>query len=185
MAEINKKFGFYGTIRNQFDEDSTKRIFDVTVKKLTEMYPNKTQDEIIEFLNAKAGRHFADELLDEPTNVLTMGYIMIKIALLNKLKMAPWWSYYYDVRPIAVIDRVPLYKAAIKHEMRKKNIRDLVSVTVGCGVGNVYETPEIWLESDHTTVKELIIMWGYIQERLTKRNKHGNEGNSAEKTETC
>ena len=177
MGEINKKFGFYGTINNRFDEDSTKRIWDVTVKKLCEMYPNKTEDEIIEFLNAKTGRHFADELLDEPEDVLTMGYIMVKIALLNKLKMAPWWSYHYDVKPVAVIDRVPLYKAAIKHEMRKKSIRELVAVTVGCGAGQVYETPEIWLESDHTTVKDLIIMWGFIQERLTKGTKHGHNRN--------
>ena len=177
MAEINKKFGFYGTIRNLFNADSTNRIWDVMVKKLTEMYPDKTRDEIIEFLNARTGRHFADELLDEPEDVLTMGYLMVKIALLNKLKMAPWWSYHYDVKPVAVIDRVPLYKAAIKHEMRKKSIRDLVATTVGCGAGQVYETPEIWLESEHTTVNELIIMWGFIQEKLTKGIKHGHDRN--------
>lgn len=177
MAEINKKFGFYGTIRNLFNADSTNRIWDVMVKKLTEMYPDKTRDEIIDFLNARTGRHFADELLDEPEDVLTMGYIMVKIALLNKLKMAPWWSYHYDVKPVAVIDRMPLYKAAIKHEMRKKSIRDLVAATVGCGAGQVYETPEIWLESEHTTVNELIIMWGFIQEKLTKGIKHGHDRN--------
>ena len=180
MGEINKKFGFYGTINNRFDKDSTERIWDVTVKKLCEMYSNKTEDEIIEFLNARTGRHFADELLDEPEDVLTMGYIMVKIALLNKLKMAPWWSYHYDVKPVAVIDRVPLFKAAIKHEMRKKSIRDLVATTVGCGAGQVYETPEIWLESEHTTVKELIIMWGFIQEKITKRSNDGNKRKSAE-----
>ena len=52
MSEINKQFGFYGTINNRFDEDSTKRIWDVTVKKLVEMYRNKTEDEIIDFLNS-------------------------------------------------------------------------------------------------------------------------------------
>lgn len=176
MVEINKKFGFYGTIKNQFDTDSTKRIWDVAVKKLTEMYPNKTQDEIIEFLNARTGRHFADELLNEPQDI-TMGVVMIKIAMLNKLKMAPWWSYHYDVKPVAVVDRLILFKAAIKYEMRKKSIRDLIANTVGCGAGQVYETPEIWLESEYTTVKELIIMWNFIQEKLTKGKKHGHNRN--------
>ena len=180
MGETNKKFGFYGTINNRFDKDSTERIWDVTVKKLREMYPNKTEDEIIEFLNDKAGRHFADELLDEPEDVLTMGYIMVKIAMLNKLKMAPWWSYHHDIKPVAVIDRMPLFKAAIKNEMRKKKIRELVASCVGCGAGQVWETPEIWLESEHTTVNELIIMWGYIQEKLNKGAKDGNKRKSAQ-----
>lgn len=179
MGEINKKFGFYGTINDQFDKDSTERIWGVTVKKLCEMYPDKTEDEIIEFLNDKTGRHFADELLDEPEDVLTMGYIMVKIAMLNKLKMAPWWSYHYGVKPMAVIDRVPLFKSAIKYEMRKKSIRDLVASVVGCGTDQVWATPEIWLESEHTTVNELIIMWGYIQEKLNKGAKDGNKRKSA------
>lgn len=178
MGEINKKFGFYGTINNRFDKDSTERIWGVTVKKLREMYPNKTEDEIIEFLNDKAGRHFADELLDEPEGVLTMGYIMVKVAMLNKLKMAPWWSYHHDIKPVAVIDRVPLFKAAIKNEMRKKSIRELVASVVGCGTDQVWATPEIWLESEHTTVNELIIMWGYIQEKLNKGAKDGNKRKS-------
>ena len=185
MGEINKKFGFYGTIKSCFDKDSTERIWDVTVKKLREMYPNKTEDEIIEFLNARTGRHFADELLDEPEDVRTMGYIMVKVAMLNKLKMAPWWSYHYDIKPVAVIDRVPLFKAAIKYEMRKKSIRDLVASVVGCGTDQVWNTPEIWLESEHTTVKELIIMWNYIQEKLTKRTKHGHSGNIRKETGSC
>ena len=179
MGEINKKFGFYGTIKSCFDKDSTERIWDVTVKKLREMYPNKTEDEIIEFLNARTGRHFADELLDEPEDVRTMGYIMVKVAMLNKLKMAPWWSYHYDIKPVAVIDRVPLFKAAIKYEMRKKSIRDLVASVVACETDQVWTTPEIWLESEHTTVKELIIMWGYIQEKLNKRTNNGNKRKSA------
>ena len=180
MGEINKKFGFYGTINNRFDKDSTERIWDVTVKKLCEMYPNKTEDEIIEFLNGRAGRHFADELLDEPEGVLTMGYIMVKVAMLNKLKMAPWWSYHHDIKPVAVVDRVPLFKAAIKYEMRKKSIRELVESVVGCGTDQVWATPEIWLESEHTTVNELIIMWGYIQEKLNKGAKDGNKRKSAQ-----
>ena len=182
--EINKQFGFYGTVKNQFDTDSTKRIWDVTVKKLTEMYPNKTQDDIIEFLNARTGRHFADELLSGPDQG-NLGYVLVKIAMLNKLKMAPWWSYHYDVKPVAVVDRVPLYKAAIKYAMRKKFIRDLVADTVGCGVGTVWETPEMWLESENTTVQELVIMWGYIQEKLTKGIKHGHDRNIRKETGSC
>ena len=64
--------------------------------------------------------------------------------------------------------------------MRKKSIRDLIANTVGCGAGQVYETPEIWLESEYTTVKELIIMWNFIQEKLAKGKKHGHNRNIEE-----
>ena len=86
MVEINKKFGFYGTINNSFNAIDTQKIWDVVTQKLEEIYPNKTEDEIFEFLNAKTGRHFADELLDAPEEI-PINVLMMKIAMLNKLKM--------------------------------------------------------------------------------------------------
>lgn len=185
MIEINKEFGFYGTIKNSFDEESTNNIWDVMVKRLVGLYPEKTEDEIIEFLNSKAGRHLADQMLDGP-EPKTLGVVMIKIAMLHKLKLAEFWSLHTgDALTQPFIDKRLLYKAAIHYEMRKPKVQDLIRKIIGCENNTVYATPGIWLNSEHTSVRELETMWGYIQERLTKRNKHGNEGNTAEKTETC
>lgn len=185
MTEINKKFGFYGTIRCSFDEKETNTIWDTTINRLNGLYTNKTENEIIEMLNSKAGRYLADELLDSPEPKI-LGLVMIKIAMLNRLKLADYWAAFYDYTPIlAPMNEQLLYKTALNAEMKKKDIKELMAHILGCKTDAVWNTPKTWLDSEFTTTRELKIMWGYIQEKLTKRNKHGNEGNSAEKTETC
>lgn len=178
MPEINKQFGFYGTIKNYFDTKATKQIWNLMISKMTEMYPKKTEDEILEFLNARTGRHFAGELLDIP-DPENMGMVMMKIALLNKLKMAKWWAYHNDI-PIAMsmVDKRILLKTAIKSELRKKDIRKLAEDVIGCGIDKVWSTPEMWLDAESTTTEELQIMWGYIQEKITKGTKYGNNSNT-------
>lgn len=174
MVEINKKFGFYGTMKNFFDSKATKHIWDVMISKMTEMYPNKTEDEIVEFLNARTGRHFAEELLDID-GTANMGMIMMQIAMLNKLKMAKWWAYHNDIPVVmSTLNKRVLFKTAIKSAMRKKDIRKLVEDTVGCGIDQVWSTPEMWLNAESTTIEELQIMWGYIQDKLTKGPNYGN-----------
>ena len=42
---------------------------------------------------------------------------------------------------------------------------------IGCNNDDVWQTPEMWLKADDTTAKDLEIMWGYIQEKLSKRGK--------------
>jgi len=169
MGSVNKKFGFYGTVNNEFDDETTERIWNLMMTKLKEMYPNKPEDELVEFLDSRVGRHFADDLLSNPQGI-TMPVLMLKIAMLNKLKMAQWWGYYNGITPaVAVLDKNMLFRSAIKHEMRKKGIRKLIEDVVGCGIDKVWSTPEMWLDADSTTTEELQIMWGYIQERLTKR----------------
>ena len=174
MVEINKKFGFYGTINNSFNAIDTQKIWDVVTQKLEEIYPNKTEDEIFEFLNAKTGRHFADELLDAPEEI-PINVLMMKIAMLNKLKMAKWWAYHNGIRiAFAMLDQRELFKAAIRNEMLKRQIKELVISVVGCGPGKIWPTPETWLESEHTTTEEMHFMWGYIQDKLHKKNDRGN-----------
>jgi ribosomal protein L19E len=69
--------------------------------------------------------------------------------------------------------------------MRKKEIRELVASVVGCGLDKVWQTPEMWLESENTTTQAMHIMWGYIQDKLNKRTKHGNKKQSAGKAAAC
>lgn len=178
MVEINKKFGFYGTVRTQFDVDRTDMIWFVVLKRLCGLYTNKPQEEIIELLNAKAGRHFADELLDMPEPV-SIGVVMMRIAMLNKLKMAKWWAYHHGVLPaVSVLDKRMLLRTAIKSEMRKKEIRKLAASILGCDEDEVWKTPEMWLDAENTETQELELMWCHIQEKLTsKRIKHGHNRN--------
>ena len=124
-----------------------------------------------------------EQFLNVPLPMLMM---LLGIAMLNKLKMAPWWGYYNGITPaVAVLDKSVLFRAAIKHEMRKKEIRELVASVVGCGLDKVWQTPEMWLESEHTTTQEMHLMWGYIQDVLNKRTKHGHSGNIRKETGSC
>ena len=82
MGSVNKQFGFYGTVNNEFDDETTERIWNLMMTKLKEMYPNKSEDELVEFLDSRTGRHFADDLLSDPQGI-TMGVLMLKIAMLT------------------------------------------------------------------------------------------------------
>ena len=165
MTEINKQFGFYGTIKNQFNQEDTKKVWDLMVKKLTEIYPEKPQEEIIDMLNARTGRQLADEIIDEH-----IGKVMMQIALLNKLKMAKWWAYHYDIGPVpAPVNKKMLYKTAIKGQMKKAWVKDLMKDVLGCNHDRVWYDPELWVNADSTTTQELETMWAYIQVELTKR----------------
>lgn len=175
MVDINKEHGFYGTVKSSFDEQATKNIWDVMVKRLVELYPEKTENDILDFLNGRAGRHLADRLLDVPEPGM-LGLVLMKIAMLHKLKLAEFWDFHTDnTVKQQPIDKRLLYKAAIHYEMRKPNVQELIRKIIGCDNNTVYDTPGKWINSEYTTIKELETMWGYIQERLTKRHKHGND----------
>lgn len=172
MIEINKDFGYYGTMHNWFDDEQhVDSIWDVTVKRLQQLYPEKSEEDIIEFLNCSAGRHLAEEIIDGPASI-TYAIAMMKIALLNKIKLGRWWAFHYNIIPVLPpIDKKALYISAIKNEMRKKYVRELMIDVIGCNNDDVWQTPEMWLKADDTTAKDLEIMWGYIQEKLSKRVK--------------
>lgn len=185
MTEINKQFGFYGTIHCAFNEKDTNIIWDTIVKRLDGLYKNRTEAEVIEMLNSKAGRHFADELLDSP-EPKSLGLIMIKIAMLNKVKMADHWAAFHDYVPVLVpINEHKLYKSALQAEMKKKAARELMAEILDCKTDPVWTDPNIWLNSEFTTARELKIMWGYIQEKLNKENTNGNDNNVRRKTAAC
>ena len=186
MVEINKKFGFYGTMKNQVGVIQTKQIWNITLLKISEMYPEKKKEEIIDLLNSPAGRHFADELTDMPDKP-NPHVVMLRIALLNRLKFERWWAYFYGVKlPTKDLNKRLLYKNAIENQIGKKRIRELMASIIGCANNKVWENPRVWLNGENTTTKELEIMWSYIQEYLTsKRIKHGYKRIPAKKTENC
>ena len=67
MTTINKQHGLYGALVAHYaSPDHRNAIWDVTVKRLGQLCPEKSADEILEFLNGRAGRHLADEILDGP-----------------------------------------------------------------------------------------------------------------------
>ena len=88
MTTINKQHGFYGALAAHYgNPDHRNAIWDITVKRLGQILPEKSADEILEFLNGRAGRHLADEIFDGP-GTLSYGVAMLRVAMLNKLKMA-------------------------------------------------------------------------------------------------
>lgn len=177
MTTINKRHGFYGAMAAHYDSpDHRNAIWDAMVQRLGQIHPEKSADEILEFLNGRAGRHLADEIFDDP-GTLSYGVAMLRIAMLNRLKMTKWWAYHSGTatRPI-VIDKRTLFRSVIKNEMRNKYIRALMENALACAQDDVWQTPEIWLKSDLTGLDELEMMWAQIQQELkTKGTAHGND----------
>ena len=177
MTTINKQHGFYGALAAHYGSpDHRNAIWDITVKRLVQIHPEKSADEILEFLNGRAGRHLADEIFDGP-GTLSYGVATLRVAMLNKLKMAKWWAYHTGAtpRPIAA-DKRMLYRSAIKNEMRNRRIRKLVESALACAQDDVWQTPEMWLKSDLTGLDEMELMWGQIQQELkTRGTAHGND----------
>lgn len=167
---INKKFGFWGTIKCH-TQDATKitNIWNLTMAKLMELYPKKTEQDIAEFLNSCVGRHFADSLVDNPDG-FNHGLIMIKIAMLNKLKMNPWLMATRTglfAHP-GIMDDRPLYIAAIKSQKNNKQARAIMCDMIGCNTAQpVWSTPEQWLESENVSTQELKDLWAIIQTKVT------------------
>ena len=186
MLEINKEFGYYGTIKNQYnDKKQLGIIWETTVKRFQQIYPEKSKSEIYEFLNAKTGRHFADEILDG-IGSLTYAVVLMKIALLDKLRLDRWWAYHHGCSPVPVpIDKKLLYKTAIKSKMKKAWVQKLMKRVLGCEHDVVWYHPDLWLNADSTDEQELEMMWAYIQIELNKRTKHGNNTELRKETGSC
>lgn len=181
MVEINKKFGFYGTIKNYIgSQQQVRTIWNIMLQKLSEMYPEKTSDECAELLNSSVGRHLADELTDMPDKP-NPHIVMLRIALLNRLKFDRWWAWFYGVKlPSRELNMRLLYKNAIENQMGQKFICDKMAKLIGCGSDKVWHDPKMWLNADNTTTEELEIMWSYIQAELkTKRTNDGHKRKSA------
>ena len=55
MTTVNKQHGFYGALAAHYaSPDHRNAIWDVTVKRLGQIHPEKSADEILEFLNGRA-----------------------------------------------------------------------------------------------------------------------------------
>lgn len=169
MTQNNKKTGYYKILKKQYGETKqADAIWEVTKKRLQQSYPEKSEKEILAFMNSESGMRLATEILDGPGGI-TYAIAMMRVALLSKMKLARWWAYYYGVSPApAPINRKMLYKSAIRNEMRIEAVRDLMINILGCKYDTIWPDPETWLDSPHTTEEELQLMWSYIQEVLCK-----------------
>ena len=177
MTTINKQHGFYGALAARYDSPVHRQeIWDIAIKRLGQIHSEKSAAEIVDFLNSRTGRHLADEIFDGP-GTLSHGVAMLRMAMLNRLKMAKWWAHYSGTTlHTAPVDKRMLYRSAIKNEMRNRQIRKLIEDALACTHDEVWQTPEMWLKSDLTGLDELEMMWGHIQQHLkTKGVAHGND----------
>ena len=164
--EINKKFGFWGTIQIYAKtEERTRNIWDLVLKRIKDLYSEKTEKEIVNFLNSRYGRHFADSLIDTADN-FNLGLIMMRIAMLNKIKLSDWWAWYHGVtRPKLPIDSAYLYITAIKAVIAREDVQKEIKLLLNCAKDPIWKDPETWLYSEFTTANDLEKMWAYLQQK--------------------
>ena len=164
--EINKKFGFWGTIKIYAEtEKITRNIWMLALKRIKGLYPEKTEEEIVDFLNSRYGRHFADSLVDAAGD-FNLGLLMMRIAMLNKIKFSDWWAWYYGVaRPKLPIDSAYLYRTAIKAVLVREDVQKEIKQLLNCEKDPVWKDPETWLYSEFTTANDLEKMWAYLQQK--------------------
>lgn len=169
QQKTNKEWGFWGTIKQaaKTDEQITN-LFNITLCRLRELYPDKGDDFFVEFLNSRAGRHFADYLLDNPGR-FNFGVVAMKIAMLNKVSMKQWLTCYWLGAPgqVGTVNRPLLYRAALRSMMQFPDIYEKMRDMVGCNLEKpVWETPEQWIDSENVTAEELKTLWLEIQDKV-------------------
>ena len=172
MKGVNTEFGFYGAIKSRFDEqEQIENIWFTVFQRIRQICPELTNKKIKDLLNSKIGRHFADELLDMPGDI-TMATVLMRIAMLNKLSMRKWLVYQGGYALVMEpVDNRMLFKSAIKHEMRKKSIRNLMIDMIGCKDDAIWPDPETWINADNIPTSELKSMWQYIQREIKTKGK--------------
>lgn len=160
--EINNQWGFYGTVKSAVRTNkATQTIWDTMVKRMTELYPEYGTEMVYEMLNSPVGRHLADDLLDM-TGKPMIAVICVRIMNMNRLSLAPWWSYYKNARkPMPKIDLDYLYRTALKSLVHVPEIHEAMKDALGPG----QTTPESWLNSEEPTLTELQLMWACIEKQ--------------------
>ena len=172
MTEINKEFGFYGTVKCKFDDpEHVEMIMYTAIRRIQQIIPELTALDITMMLNSRTGRHLADELLDIPGEI-TPALILMRIAMWNKLSVKKWLMHYNELALVLpTIDKRMLYVSAIKNEMKKKSIRKLMIEEIGCNENSAWPEPETWINAENVPTKELEMMWQYIQQKLQTKGK--------------
>ena len=169
--DINQEYGFYGTMKNRFDNpEDVKTIHQTAFNRIKQIYPELKDEAITEMLNGRAGRHFADELLDMPGEI-SMTLVLMRIALLSRLSLRKW-MYFNDglAEVLPPVDMKQVYRTAIKLKMMEKTSIDrLVRKELGCAFDSIWPSAELWLNAENVLLKELETMWQLIQRELGPR----------------
>ena len=169
--DINQEYGFYGTMKNRFDNlEDVKTIHQTAFNRIKQIYPELKDEAITEMLNGRAGRHFADELLDMPGEI-SMTLVLMRIALLSRLSLRKW-MYFNDglAEVLPPVDMKQVYRTAIKLKMMEKTSIDrLVRKELGCAFDSIWPSAELWLNAENVPLKELETMWQLIQRELGPR----------------
>ncbi len=185
METKNKQYGFYGVINCFFDDESTQNIWTLMTKKLQELYPNKTEEELVSFLEARPGRHFAHQLLGDSKET-SLGAAMLKIALLKQIDLSSSWMYYHmGCDDPAPVNKQSVYKNAIECHIKKPHIKQLMFDLLEYQNNSTTQDLKTWLEAESTTAQDLEVMWWQIQEKLTKRIRHGYSKHIRKEAGSC
>lgn len=159
LKTTNPQWGFFGTIQKSINSiKRTERIWDAAVKRLQELHPDKSGNEIVEFLDSRVGRHFADSIVNDK-NKLSASVIELRVSMLNRLNTIPWWNYFSNKKPMPQkIDKKALYRCALRHEMNSPENRNTMTEILGDKNIDLNK----WLESEQTTENEMLLMWASL-----------------------
>ena len=169
--DINQEYGFYGTMKNRFDNlEDVKTIHQTAFNRIKQIYPELSDTAISEMLNGRAGRHFADELLDMPGET-SMTLVLMRIALLSRLSLRKWIFFKEELAEVLPPVNIKMvYRSAIKLKMmERESINRLVKKELGCAFDSIWPSADLWLNAENVPLKELETMWQLIQHELEPR----------------
>jgi hypothetical protein len=94
----NTDWGFYGTINTAigFKEKTTDKIWNAMAGKIKALYPQCTDEQAVDFLDSRIGRHLADDI---GVNIGNRKSTKILLAIKNMPTeyMGKWWQYYNSI----------------------------------------------------------------------------------------
>lgn len=93
-TQTHNNIGYYKVLKDHYTETRyIDAVWDITLKRMRDIYPQKSVKEILAFLDSESGTQLATNLLDGP-GCLTYAVVMIRIALLTKQSLADLWANY-------------------------------------------------------------------------------------------
>ncbi len=163
----NHEMGFFGTIQTYTKNASfAMTVWDVAIRILKDMYPNRDDGEIKTLLSSRIGRHFADSLVDgvRPSDT---GKITTRLLSKTKLCLDTWWEYFEDAKIIPVRPNMQsLYLHALINLANNPEIHQAMNIAIGASNNSVWKDALVWLKSGEATTTELSRLWKQMQTKF-------------------
>jgi len=149
----NPEWGFYGTIRTALRDDNAKalEIWNAMVRKIKELCPKESDDEIRGLLDSRIGRHLADEV-GVNQGMRRPSFIHAAINEMSEYELNTWWNSYRGCK--RKDDNLKsVYLAALKHEATYYGGID--KICEAAGKKSSESNAWVWIEQHENNEPEL------------------------------